>query len=126
MEQQNEIVATEIPSGEIEAADKNNPAQPIMSILARLHGGRLPDNLQRELRAVVREVANSGKPGKVTLELTVDKNKQFKGREIVITAAVKTKLPDDPPDSAVFFFDDGGGLHNSDPDQRPLAFNAIR
>jgi hypothetical protein len=107
-------------------ADALRP-QSMLETLSRLHGGRLLDTLQVELSRVVAEVVNnaSGKGGKLVLELVVEKPNaklNLKGREIILEASVKVKMPDDPPDAAVFYYDDRGGLHNQDPYQARLRF----
>lgn len=118
---------TETPDPGVRTTEEEVRPLPILHTLARLHGGRLPDQMQIELAAVVREVtANTqGKGGKLVLELSVDKpnpKMHLTGREIIITASLKKKLPDDPPDAAVFYYDDRGGLHNDDPTQRRMPF----
>lgn len=103
------------------APEKNEVrGQPIFLTLTRLHGGRLPDQLQVALTEIVRDVVASRRPGSLTLELKVellDEKKRLTGRETIITASIKQKFAADAS-AAVFYFDDEGGLHNTDPYQR--------
>lgn len=113
----------EIPS--LETSERELRGQSIIQTLARLHGGRLLDQVQVELKGLVKEVIEnrSGKGGKLVLELVVEKpaaKTHLTGNEIIIEASIKVKLPDDPPDAAIFYHDKEGGLHNADPYQRPM------
>lgn len=99
--------------------------RPIVPILNQLHGGALFDRMSVELARLVTEVVHnsSGKGGKLILELSIDKpnaKMHLTGREIVLTANVKSKAPDDPPDAHIFYFDDEGGLHLRDPYQQKM------
>lgn len=99
--------------------------RPILPILNQVHNGALFDRMSVELARLVTEVVHNttGKGAKLILELSIDKpgaKMHLTGREILLTATLKSKAPDDPPDAHVFYFDDEGGLHLRDPYQRPM------
>lgn len=78
-----------------------------------------------ELQRLVMEVVHSptDKPATLSLTLKISKphaKQMLKGREIIISAELKAKAPDDPPDASLFYFDDDGGLHTRDPFQGDL------
>src|SRR5690606_18116881 len=97
-------------------AEERIGIRPIIPSLHQLHNGALFDRMSAELARLVTEVVHNttGKGAKLILELSIDKpgaKMNLKGREILLTATIKAKAPDDPPDAHVFYFDDEGGLH---------------
>ena len=96
----------------------------IVAVIGELQNGHCLDNLERELRRVVRGVADSktGKGGTVTLTVKVEplRKSSASNRAMVLQGVIVSKAPEDPPDNIVFFFDDSGGLHLQDPDQHQL------
>jgi hypothetical protein len=96
----------------------------IIAVLGELQNGHCLDNLERELRRVVRGVADSktGKGGTVALTIRVEplRKGNIANRAMILQGVIVSKAPEDPPDNNVFFFDDNGGLHLQDPDQHQL------
>lgn len=91
----------------------------ITDVLREIRKGRAVDQASRELAEVVRAVDETGKPGQVTIILTV-KPEKGGGSQKTIIAAVKSKKPTGDIPEAVFFSDPDGDLHRSDPTQSEM------
>lgn len=88
--------------------------RPFHEWLADHARGTLDDELTAALADVVENVAHQEKPGKVTLELTVEAAGRG-GRTVVIGGKVKVKLPEQAPEQSIFYVGDGGTLWRDDP-----------
>ena len=91
----------------------------ITDILREIRRGRAVDQATRLLADVVRAVDETGKPGSVTITLTV-KPEKGGGSQKTILAAIKAKKPEGDIPEAVFFSDPEGDLHRSDPTQQEM------
>lgn len=95
----------------------------VTDVLREIRKGRAVDQASRLLAEVVRAVDETGKPGKVTIELIV-KPEKGGGSHKTIIAIVKAKKPEGDIPEAVFFSDPGGDLHRSDPSQSEMFSDA--
>lgn len=93
--------------------------RPFTDVLRDIRRGRAVDQATRLLAEVVRAVDETGKPGSVTLTLTV-KPEKGGGSQKTIVAAVKAKKPEGDIPEAVFFSDPAGDLHRTDPSQQEM------
>lgn len=93
--------------------------RPFTDVLRDIRRGRAVDQATRLLGEVVRAVDETGKPGSVTLTLTV-KPEKGGGSQKTIIAAVKAKKPEGDIPEAVFFSDPEGDLHRTDPAQQEM------
>lgn len=93
--------------------------RPITDILRDIRRGRAVEQATRLLGEVVRAVDETGKPGQVTITLTV-KPEKGGGSQKTIIAAVKAKKPEGDIPEAVFFSDGDGDLHRADPAQNEM------
>lgn len=76
--------------------------------------GSVNDEATAELADVVEAVTQLGKPGKVTIEVTVEPSGAT-GQAVVVAAKVKTKKPEAAPEAGLFFVGEHGALHRNDP-----------
>lgn len=88
-------------------------------ILREIRKGKIVDQASRQLAELVRAVDETGKSGKLTLELTVKPDKGG-GSQKIIAAAIKISIPREDLPEAIFFSDDEGDLHREEPRQGKL------
>ena len=89
-----------------------------MDTLMHYRKGAVVEASDEELAAVVAACRATGKPGSLTLKLTITPEKH--GNQMKVSANVAGKIPSADLPEAIFFADLDGGLHRSDPDQREL------
>jgi hypothetical protein len=94
-----------------------------LAVLQRLGSGRLLEDLHTALVTTAEEVVATGKPGKVTLTLTVS-NRSQGDPLVMVDETVSRASPKRDPKGAVFYAVDGG-LHREDPRQLPLVFRTV-
>lgn len=99
--------------------------RPFTDILRDIRRGRAVDQATQALADVVRAVDLTGKPGTVTLTLTI-KPEKGGGSQKTIIASVKAKKPEADIPEAVFFSDPDGDLHRSDPSQSEMFSDASK
>jgi len=97
--------------------------RPFAELLTTLDHGAAHAEASRVLHDVVTAVRDTGKPGSVTIQISL---KPLKGStdQLVIAAQVGSKLPKSEPSAAVFFLDDDGNLSRHDP--RQLQIDGLR
>lgn len=78
--------------------------------------GSVNDEATAELADVVEAVTQLGKPGKVTVEVTVEPSGRG-GQSVILAAKVKVKKPEPAPEAGLFFVGAHGALHRNDPYQ---------
>ena len=91
----------------------------ITDILREIRKGRPVEEATLALNDVVRAVDETGKPGSVTIVLTV-KPAKHGGPEKTLVAEVKAKKPIAEIAPAVFFSDGDGDLFRVDPRQEEM------
>ena len=95
-----------------------------LTTLCELRNGRTLQELTDQLGEVVEAVRRTGKPGALTLRLTVKPFSKGKTDEevqpLAIEDAISTKLPQLERGVTLFFSDAGGGLERNDPRQMSL------
>lgn len=91
----------------------------ITDILREIRKGRPVEEATAALADVVKAVDDTGKPGSVTIVLTV-KPAKHGGPEKTLIAEVKSKKPIADIAPAVFFSDDDGDLFRVDPRQEEM------
>jgi hypothetical protein len=99
--------------------------RPITDVMRDIRKGRAVEQATRLLAEVVRAVDETGKPGSLTITLTV-KPEKGGGSQKTIIAAVKAKKPEGDIPEAVFFSDPDGDLHRTDPQQSEMFSEAPR
>ena len=94
-----------------------------LSILQRLGGGRVIEDLGEALIVTAEEVVRTGKAGTVTLALKVS-TKSAGDVMVMIEEQIARSAPKKDPKGA-YFFAVGGDLHRSDPRQTTLDFRTV-
>jgi hypothetical protein len=91
----------------------------ITDILREIRKGRPVEEATTALADIVRAVDETGKPGSVTIILTVKPTKHG-GPEKTLIAEVKSKKPIADIAPAIFFSDEDGDLFRVDPRQEEM------
>lgn len=105
-----------------EPVDQDNS---IVVLLQNQRAGVCMDELSRQLAELTKTVRNSGRKGKLVLELTVNPLQKGGGRAVTVTDKITLKLPTEEPEVSVFFVGDEGELTRNDPRQRELNLREI-
>jgi hypothetical protein len=104
--------------------DEEPASRPFSQFMLEQRRGALHAELSDVLREVVAAVQDHGKAGSLTL--TIDVKPGAKGtRTLVVSDAIKTKIPQGERPSALFFADDAGNLHREDPTQPELPLRRV-
>lgn len=93
-------------------------ARPITDTLRHIGGGVFIDLASDKMNELVSAVADSGKAGKLTLEVSV--KKATRGGAMHITGKVTVKKPAEEPMEAMLFATPEGNLVADDPKQTKL------
>ncbi len=94
-----------------------------LAVLQRLGTGQLLEDLHAALVATAEEVVATGKPGKVTLTLTLT-NKNQGDPLLIIDETVSRTIPKKDAKGAIFWAIDGE-LHRDDPRQEVMDFRTV-
>lgn len=90
--------------------------KPITDILRDIRKGMVAEAAGEELAQVVRAVTATGKPGSLTIKLTV-KPQKGDSEQVVISSKLSATTPTADMPEAIFFADMDGDLHRNDPRQ---------
>lgn len=104
--------------------DDTGRVRPFADFLREQARGATHDELSEGLRDLVARVKDTGKAGSITLTINVEPMKGSAGSALVVTDAIKLKLPEHDRQSSLFFSDRDGNLVREDPNQ--LAFDSLR
>lgn len=84
-----------------------------------LNGGATAADLDHQLRQVVIQARETGKPGSITLTLSVEP----RGADsVIVVAKITEKLPKTEAPKNIYFVDDSGELLREHPKQATLPF----
>lgn len=106
-------------TGEITPAN----ARPITDTLRHLRGGVFMDEASEALQELVRKVDESGKGGKLVIELTV--RKISRGGAMEVADKITKKLPTEAPMTTLLFSTVDGNLVTEDPHQKKLDLKPV-
>lgn len=98
--------------------------RPITDTLRSLRGGVLIDEASEALSELVNAVMDSGKPGKLTLELTLTKASRNSGA-LVIRDKVTVKRPAEDAFETILYATPEGSLVTQDPKQAQLELRQV-
>lgn len=93
-------------------------ARPITDTLRHIGGGVFIDIASDKMSELVSAVDEQGKPGKLTMEITI--KKATRGGAMLVTGKVTMKKPAEPPMEAMLFATPEGNLIADDPKQAKL------
>jgi hypothetical protein len=97
-------------------------SRPIIETLHHLEGGTFLAEAADQLAAVVLSVERTGKPGKLTLEISVRK---AMSTALALRGKITAKLAPEPPFETLLFATPEGNLLVDDPRQSQLPLAAI-
>lgn len=87
-----------------------------------LNDGATASDLDRQLREVVLKARETGKPGSITLTLSVEP----RGADsVIVVAKITEKMPKAEEPKSIFFVDDEGQLVREHPKQSTLPFKTV-
>lgn len=98
--------------------------KPITDSLRALRGGVFVDEASAELAKVVNAVTETGKPGKLTIELTLSKAGRGSSA-LVIRDKITSKLPSEGSIETLLFATPEGALVTADPRQQALELRTV-
>ncbi len=93
--------------------------RPFTDVLRDHRNGKLVAELSERLATVVQSVEETGKPGAITLKLTIKPNKGEEGA-FTVTPAISVSRPENDLPTALFFADEAGSLVRESPTQRGM------
>jgi hypothetical protein len=94
-----------------------------LATIQRLGQGRLLESLHSALVATSEEVVETGKPGTITLKLTVSNHGQ--GDELVTVNETLSRTSPKRPSRGAIFYAVEGELHRDDPRQTKMDFRLV-
>jgi len=94
--------------------------RPITDTLRALRNGHFIDEASEELARVVSSVAETGKTGKLVIEITVKKAGQGRNSALSVHGVATAKLSKPPVDDTLMFPTPDGNLLTEDPRQQKL------
>jgi len=94
--------------------------RPITDTLRALRNGHFLDEASEDLARVVNAVSETGKSGKVTIEISVKRAGQGRNSALSVQATSTVKLPKQPVDDTLMFPTPDGNLLTEDPRQQKL------
>lgn len=95
----------------------------ILETCRNIGGGRFIDEASDKLAELIRAVNDSGRAGKVQLEINV--KKATRGGAMHVTGKVKLTRPAEEPMEAMLFADEDGRLLTEDPHQEKLDLRVV-
>lgn len=96
--------------------------KPFTDTLAALRYGTLADELTEQLHELTHACATTGRPGQITLTLTL---KPGKGGQVEVFDDIKAKPPKPERGSSIMFATVDGALQREDPRQRSLDLRQV-
>lgn len=97
-------------------------SRPFADVVRDLAGGRIYEDLGTQLGETVSAVLETGKVGELSLKLTIKPNSEG---SVLVTAAVKQKIPEPTLGSTLFFATTTGSLLRNDPRQTEMQLREV-
>lgn len=94
----------------------------IIDTLRRLDGGCLVDRASDELAKVVQAIESTGKPGSITIKLSL---KRVGGGALAADGRITCVVPKEAPSVTLLFATPEGSLITEDPNQRKLDLRQV-
>lgn len=98
--------------------------RPFFDTARDIRRGQFIEDIADELQRVVASVEETGKPGKLLIELTVKPASKAQGA-VTIADKVKAKLPELPAGETIMFVTPENNLVANDPRQKALDLKAV-
>lgn len=100
-------------------------ARPFAETLRDLRAGRTQDELAEAMNQVVKAVRETGKVGEVTLTIRVKPASAGNTDTLMLSDAIKTKIPQLERGASIFFATPDNNLTRRDPNQRELPLRVV-
>lgn len=100
------------------------PTRPFFDTLREIRRGEILDDCAAELVKCVSSVDETGKPAKLTIELTIKPAAKVAGT-YVISDRIRSKLPDLPAGETILYGTPEGNLQANDPRQSSMDLKAV-
>jgi hypothetical protein len=97
-------------------AKADAPVRPFADFLREQSKGKTHDEMSVALRDLVQRVADTGRPGSLVLTLSVKPLKGADNGSLLVSDAIKLKLPEHDRKASIFFSNEGN-LQRTDPNQ---------
>lgn len=98
--------------------------RPFFDTLREIRRGEILDDCGAELARCVRSVDETGKPAKLSIELTIKPAAKVAGT-YVISDRIRTKLPELPAGETILYGTPEGNLQARDPRQAEIELKAV-
>ena len=98
--------------------------RPFADVLRDLARGRVHDELSDALWAVIGGVRETGKPGSITLKVSVKPMPKAEGM-VIVADSVTVKVPEGDRTESIFFVTRDGNLTREDPAQMQLPLREV-
>ena len=89
-------------------------------LIDRIDAGGFADDIEEGLRDVVGAVQESGKTGKLKLEIKIKPASEGNDKQLFIVPKVDTTEPKPTRPPSILYADEDARLHGSDPDQMEM------
>ena len=83
-------------------------------IISGLNRGKVATHIDEQLRELNIAIRETGKPGKITVELSIEPKT---AKQVQIVPKITAKVPKANPGLGLYFLNEHGGLQQDDPDQ---------
>ena len=99
--------------------------QAFLGVLTQHRNGALITDLSAAIKQVTAAVQLTGKPGKVTLSMSLKPASAGSEGTLVFEPKVKTTVPETAPAGSIFYADSDYNLVREDPNQRKLPLQEV-
>lgn len=106
-------------------SDTDRHVRPFAEFLHEHRKGAAHVEMSESLNELVAAVVELGKPGDLTLKITVAPAAKGAGNVVKVTDKVSLKAPEADRPGAIFFADSNANLSRSNPDQPELPLRAV-
>ena len=91
-----------------------------LDLIQRIDNGGFEAEVEEELQEEVAAVQESGKTGKLTVELKIKPASEGNEKQLFFEPKIKRKNPKPTRPPSILFADEDARLHGSDPDQMEM------
>jgi hypothetical protein len=105
------------------AIEGGHMSRPFADVVRDLAGGKIYEDLGTQLGEIVSAVLETGKAGALSLSLSIKPNSEG---SVLVTAAVKQKIPEPTTGSTLFFATTTGSLLRNDPRQGEMNLRDVK
>lgn len=100
-------------------------AEPMLRVLQRAHEGMLLGEIEEAQRSVTAHVQNTGKPGKIIIEISIRPPSKKSGSAVAVTFEVLEKRPRPDLEADFYYVTEDAGLSRSMPTKGWIGFEKV-